>query len=106
MLCDNCKNKVLCKYYSYIKNIPFNIDVQINYCEKYSNCQSAENVNKVSAETVRIKQPIDYAQFNLSQNPISDNESEEVEERIIVNLEDHIVKKDSIIDMFLDEEDR
>ena len=82
MICNKCKNRTICKYYSFLSDAP--IEFTINYCEKYI----PNNTNKTISESdnknlLRFKQPIDYSEINVQNNALFYDEDEE---RIEVNL--------------------
>lgn len=98
MLCDSCKNKNICKHYEYFKNILFDISIQINSCEMYS--------NKIQTSTPMYnpdKRPV-YRQPLPSTvvEEVEDNEEEE-EEKIIINLDECNNEPHSatIVDLFM-----
>ena len=77
MICDKCKNRTICKYYSFLLDAP--MDYAINSCEKYI-------ANKVEEQPrdnnlLRFKQPIDYKQIDNTNDELNlyDNEEERIE---------------------------
>ncbi len=101
MLCNNCSNRTICKYYAFFADAPMVIDIES--CEKYSS-KAQKNVptHSYPDNTLQFKEPIDYSKFNI---PDKVTTIDEKEERITVDLsEDHSSKVVSITDILLGEE--
>lgn len=102
MLCDNCSNKNICKYFAFLIKAP--MIVEIKNCDNYINKNKHDIQEKQCTvkddQLLRFKQPIDYSQFELPDKAVFLNDEEE--ERITVDLsEDHSSKVVSISDILL-----
>ena len=98
MLCDNCKNKHICKHHEYIKGITVFMTIQITDCEFFSNNQQPVTINPDKRPMKPLyRQPL----------PSTPNEEEEEivedEEKVYINSDsyDNSPKVTSIVDMFM-----
>lgn len=104
MLCDNCSNKNICKYFTFLIKAP--MIIEIKDCDNYI-CKNKLNEKEKPCivqddNMLKFKQPIDYSKFDIPNRPIMLNEEEYDEERITVDLsEDHSSKVVSISDILL-----
>lgn len=102
MLCNNCSNRNICKYYAFFADAPMIINIES--CEKYSSKEQKITPIHSYPETLQFKEPIDYSKFNISNVPPTIVEKDE-DERITVDLsEDHSDKIVSITDILLGNE--
>ena len=94
MLCNNCYNKSICKYYDIFRDAP--MILEIKSCEKYSGATSSVPVS----QEPRIRKPIDYKALGI-ENELNIEENED-EERVIVDLSQETETKIvSITDLLL-----
>ena len=100
MLCDKCLNRTICKYYAFFADAP--MIVNIESCEKArfpAEQPIFKNPNDNIALLNNFKQPIDYSQFNISQE---EEEIDENEEKITVNLSECTEPKyNSMLDILI-----
>ena len=78
MLCNECRNKKICKYFSMLNNSP--LTVEIKSCEAMDPIQPNAIKNNIRSA---FKQPIDYSVLNMKQE---EEQIDEDEERILVDL--------------------
>ena len=74
MLCNDCRNKKICKYYSMLNNGPLVVEIK--------SCEAMNPITKIVQDVQKpltFKQPIDYSALNLDQtsDPIDDDDNEE-----------------------------
>ena len=104
MLCDKCLNRTICKYYAFFADAP--MIVNIESCEKAimpTEQPTFKNPNDNIA-LLNFKQPIDYSQFNMSQE--EDDEIIEDEEKVFIDLSQQAEEKEvSMMDLLLEGED-
>ena len=81
MLCNDCRNKKICKYYSMLNNGP--LVVEIKSCEAMNPIQQQNPVQNVT-RPLKFKQPIDYSILDQKQEPA--DQSNDDEERIVIDL--------------------
>lgn len=94
MLCNNCYNKSICKYYDIFRDAP--MILEIKSCEKYSGAISSASV----PQEPRVRKPIDYKALGI-ENELNIEENED-EERVIVDLSQETETKIvSITDLLL-----
>ena len=107
LICDNCKNKYICKHYEYFKAIPLNITLSVSACELYE--QNKKTIEMPEAPKVQYKQPIDYGLIDeVYKDPNVIPLDKKDEEVVIVNLEDYnnAPKSTSIIDIVMKGDDK
>lgn len=101
MLCDSCKNKLICKYYECFNNAPIKLSVQVNECELYSG--NSQPIMHNPDKRPAFRQP-------LPSRPIDADEEENditEEERVYINIDDidNTQKGATIVDLFMRGED-
>lgn len=79
MICNNCYNKQICKYYDTFKNIPIDITINVSSCELF---KSKENIPQyIVDKKVSYRQPLEYENVD-----IEDSDEYTDEEPVIVDL--------------------
>lgn len=103
MLCDNCINKAICKYYAFLVDAP--LEVKIESCEKFVPKQSIQQQQQhIQNSQFVFKEPIDYSKFETKDDTVL--LSNEEEEKITVDLSQaHDAKVVSITDLLLGEDE-
>lgn len=103
MLCDNCINKAICKYYAFLVDAP--LEVKIESCEKFVSKQPIQQQQQhIQNSQLVFKEPIDYSKFETKNDAIL--LSNEEEEKITVDLSQaHDAKVVSITDLLLGEDE-
>lgn len=103
MLCDNCINKSICKYYAFLVDAP--LEAKIESCEKFISKQPIQQQQQhVQNSPFVFKEPIDYSKFKAEDE--IDLLSNEEEEKITVDLSQaHDAKVVSITDLLLGEDE-
>lgn len=101
MICNNCSKKNVCKYIDIINNLPREITASIISCGFSSN-NSIQDTPRPVQPTYR--QPIKYTEDNIVL--LHDKTEEELEERILVdlnNLDNLKEEKVSMLDILTSE---
>lgn len=94
MLCSNCHNKSICKYYDIFKDAP--MILEIKSCEKFSGASPSASI----PQERQIRKPIDYKSLGIDIK--EDNDSKEDDEKIMVDLSQETESKIvSITDILL-----
>lgn len=103
MLCDNCINKAICKYYAFLVDAP--LEVKIESCEKFVPKQPIQQQQQhIQNSQFVFKEPIDYSKFETKDDIVL--LSNEEEEKITVDLSQaHDAKVVSITDLLLGEDE-
>ena len=102
MLCDNCINKAICKYYAFLVAAP--LEVKIESCEKFVSKQPIQQQQHIQNSQFVFKEPIDYSKFETKDDTVL--LSNEEEEKITVDLSQaHDAKVVSITDLLLGEDE-
>ena len=102
MLCDNCINKAICKYYAFLADAP--LELKIEYCEKFVPRQPMQQQQHAQNQPFTFKEPIDYSKFETKDDTVL--LSNEEEEKITVDLSQaHDAKVVSITDLLLGEDE-
>lgn len=102
MLCDKCLNRTICKYFAFFADAPMVINIES--CEK-AHIPKEQPLFKNPNDNVALlnfKQPIDYSQFDMTQ----EEEIDENEEKVFVDLSQQTEEKEiSMMDLLLEGED-
>mgnify|MGYP003472074606 CR=1 FL=1 len=69
MLCDNCINKAICKYYAFLVDAP--LEVKIESCEKFVPKQPIQQQQQhIQNSQFVFKEPIDYSKFETKDDTV------------------------------------